>query len=343
MSAAKVLRALEEGLESEAGREVRQGSDKVWSLQELKAIKSQARNYQAEEALPRIRSIVSDFQTKAAHGANSDQADFISEAELRKLLFELNPAARLLSADSHIVRFKAPRLARVPRIPSGYGFKGGVARLALQTVLGRVTGNELARDFDLVRFGRIPSRMDRQVAERLMESDFRHGAGVELVESLDRYFSTRDLSVNEAILISGQVICTQQALVDTIHGKIRPTQHVKRSDGTLEPLVAMKTLRFQAEALAKGRNSAIVGLTRPLECVPFALAVHLERALDSGNSVAEIFLQQCMAWEALPKEIINLDQLKTFLDRELSAGMRFSRPAPAEAYVARQTGRKVKL
>ena len=74
-------------------------------------------------------------------------------------------------------------VAELPKLPKGYGFKGGAARLALLRALGL---EELSvRDFDVVR---IDAFSDGSIADEIviefMADNFAHGWGVEAISDV---------------------------------------------------------------------------------------------------------------------------------------------------------------
>lgn len=262
-----------------------------WSLDDLKKVQNQARSLRAEGALSRIRGLAGDYRDRLSQRALGVASE-LSLEDVRLLLFRCNPAAHLLKVSEGLVRLKAPRLQRVPRLPEGYGFKGGVARLALRSLLGEKVSNLMPRDVDVVRFGAEGDR-DVDVARQFMREDFAHGHGVELVPSIESYLASRDLTINEVVVCSGEVVCSLGALRDTVLGRICPTDHIV-SQGRIPSRTAMKMIRLYAEAVCEGRSVTLEGIPAGLEVKTFDVTLHLERALSQSKQVAEVYLGEAL-------------------------------------------------
>lgn len=186
-------------------------------------------------------------------------------------------------------------MGMLPRLPKTYAFKGGAARLALQSVLGGKREMSAPRDLDVARIGGFASPLDKKVAARFMAEDFRHGDGVEVVKSLQHYFSSRDLTINEAIILAGQLVCTRRALSDCLMGILRLTDHLHRQSASERNKILIKALRIQAEQkVLSGRTWRLVEAAALKQVNPFHIAVHLGRALQCGKNAAEDFVRALM-------------------------------------------------
>ena len=264
-----------------------------WQPSDLISLKSQASKYQAAEALPRIRPLAARFKSKRQMGLSA-AIKFETEEDIRLYLFSANPASKLIKAERGILYFKAPRLEFAPRLPRGYGYKGGVARLALAALIGDNPSKAAPRDLDLVRLPAL-SAEDQVIASRYMGEDLKHGHGVEIVANIHDYFSTRDISLNEALLFGGQLICTGKAFSDAARHILRPTRHVIDDRGQPQPRIIAKIVRLFAEEAARGRVFTIEGVPPDIEIPPFDLALHLKRALAVDAAAARIYLSECAA------------------------------------------------
>lgn len=180
----------------------------------------------------------------------------------------------------------------LPSLPSRYGFKGGGARHALAALLGR--RGETPRDIDLVRLGRRWTPLDTELSGRYMREDFLRGNGVELIRSFDRYFATRDLSVNEVIHIDGAVHATPLAVLDTAGYVLRPCRYLPgtlRRPPALFGRTLLKMLRLRAEGLIRGEPWMLVGVPERIQLEDFHVALELSRALERSTDVARIFAE----------------------------------------------------
>lgn len=266
----------------------------TYSLDDLKNLKDQAKNFQAEQALAVIRKNAGLFKLK---GASKLKPQALLEAGLEQIklvFFRLNPTATVIAADSELVQFRAPVLNALPHLPRSYGYKGGAARLALKALLNRSRAVPAPRDLDIVRIGGFRSSLDAKVAARFMPEDFKHGNGVEVVPSTTQYFKTRDFTINEALLLSGQFICTRQALTDYLERVIRLSAAAQQKSEAEQSKLFLKALRFQAEAwVEEGKRWRIAWAPCRSGFRRFDVALQLTRALETGPEVARAFVRRC--------------------------------------------------
>ena len=180
-------------------------------------------------------------------------------------------------------------------IPTGYGVKGGAARESLVAALS-VRAARQPRDIDLVRRGHHRSPADDSVARQLMGRDFELGARVELIRSLGKYLSSRDLTINEVVTLNSTVSTSFLCVLDTMGQVIRPSRYrggtLHRKPG-LHGQSLLKMVRLYAEGMCSGENWSILGIPEEIAFSEFDLAVHLNKAFQRGRSEADAFLHTC--------------------------------------------------
>ncbi|MEM6854259.1 MAG: hypothetical protein AAF593_07605 [Planctomycetota bacterium] len=197
--------------------------------------------------------------------------------------------------------------AGFPPLPEGYGFKGGVARKALARTLRLPISTAAVRDIDLLRAADTSPEHDRELAERYMTDDLIHGdAKVEAVINPRDYFTTREVTVNQAWFLHDEIEITHLGLFDTLGGIVRVTQeHLNQNFGRAHPIVAFKVLRFAANMEAEGRVPVIppfrVNFRRRPHPFSFFLALQLSRAFEGGHEVAEHYIELARQWNLLSK------------------------------------------
>lgn len=268
------------------------GTEASWSLGQLKALKRAAAGYRADEAMSKVRSLMEYFRVRNFFEGEASAALQVEE-DARLFLFRLNVSAKIIKADGKYIRFRAPTLLNVPRLPTGYGFKGGVARLALEAILGRAVRGVVPRDLDIVRFGTSPSRRDTRLAQKYMPEDARYGYGVELIAGLDEYMDSRDLTINQVLFMGSQVICSLQGLKDTLAGVLRPCAHIH--SGKCAGRILAKMLRLKAEASVRGQTIKLEDAPPARTASRFDVGMHLARALSCSREVAQAYIQECRA------------------------------------------------
>jgi hypothetical protein len=184
--------------------------------------------------------------------------------------------------------------------PQPYGVKGGAARCLLLELLG--VRSPSPRDVDVIRKGSHPLTTDDKIAKQYMPDDYRFGCKVELFTDLDRYLSSRDLTINEVIYLNGTLKFSPFALLDSITRTIRPSRY---RTGTLSRApqlsgrVFLKMIRLRAEFLCHNENWQVVGIPDDVEFTESDLAIQIEKALQRGPDVAESFLEHLVEAEFL--------------------------------------------
>jgi hypothetical protein len=200
-----------------------------------------------------------------------------------------------LSLSQGIVHLSLPTsrlpLEQIP--PPPYGLKGGVARELLVDALS-VRNIRQPRDIDIIRKGCFAIPSDDTMAKRYMPQDYQHGARVELVSDMQRYLSTRDITLNEVASFGENGSATLLAALDTIGATIRPSRYRGGSihrKPTLDGRVLLKMVRLFAEAETHNESSTLVGIPDQISFSEFDLAIHLNKAFQRGESVAEHFIE----------------------------------------------------
>lgn len=187
-------------------------------------------------------------------------------------------------------------------IPAGYGVKGGAAREALIATLSMREPHQ-PRDIDLIRRGNYRIPADDEVARALMGRDYELGARVELIRNFTGYLRSRDISINEVTAIDGTVYTSLLCALDTIGHVLRPSRY---RSGTLHKPPSLlgtsllKMVRLYAEGAVHGENWSITGIPEEVSFSEFDLAVHLNKAFQRGEVVAERFLNTLELLSLLP-------------------------------------------
>jgi hypothetical protein len=204
---------------------------------------------------------------------------------------ELAPQSSLLDDDILVLPLAASNLSSLG-IPVGFGVKGGAAREALISTLSLRAPHQ-PRDIDLVRRGAYPLSTDDVIAKRIMGRDFEHGARVELIRNLGGYLRSRDISINEVTALDTTVHTSLLCALDTIGHVLRPSRY---RSGTLHKRPSLfgasllKMARLYAEGAVIGENWSITGIPEEVTFTEFDLAIHLNKAFQRGELVADRFL-----------------------------------------------------
>ncbi len=211
-------------------------------------------------------------------------------------------------------------------LPSGYVYHGGAARALLARKLG-INPYALHRDIDLAYAGNEEDRLlDEDLAKKYSPEDYEKGHGVNTVD--DEYFDTRDFTINELLIAANKIILTKACLLDTIRGIVRFTKFEKKESHDsarpyyIKPKLLAKALRFVAEdelLLADANVYKFQNIDS------FHIALHLDRALGSGEDVANKYIQQLKEKDQIPSDISTISELLEYLYKETDFVFRFAK------------------
>lgn len=208
----------------------------------------------------------------------------------------------------------------LPVLPAGYAYMGGAARaVALAVITGETSP---IRDLDIVAVSDLDPDMSQapELAESLMPDDYAYGNGIHS-ETIDQYFSSRDLTVNEVLVVDGNLILSKSAESDLRDKVIRPTGYEEGAyHGRVGPKMTIKMLLLeQVFQQTYGEGSIADGSIDVSDIDDFYIALGLNKALEYGREIALGFvksLHDCrIIGEDSPTNPIHLAvQLRAFTD-----------------------------
>ena len=158
------------------------------------------------------------------------------------------------------------------------------------------------RDLDLVRRGAFYVQQDESVAREFMPNDYRHGARVELIRSMTRYLSSRDITINELCALCEETNVSLLGALDTAGNVIRPSRYRGGSihrQPSLEGKIFLKMVRLFAEAEHFGDASIMVGIPDAVIFSEVDLAINLDKAFQRETGVAQRFIDALVHLGAL--------------------------------------------
>ena len=224
------------------------------------------------------------------------------------------------------------------RLPLGYGYKGGAARVLLLRSLGLDT-DCTPRDIDIVRIAEQEPEpgADHFVSEKFMPEDYSHGRGVEPIGEIARYLETRDLTINEIFTTDEVITMSRQCLLDTIRRVIRPTAYEReRNSGSVSSAILSKIIRFYAEAIVLYGDASLADVDdMELEesfISPFYLALNLDRAMGRGASIAQSFVDELVERGQIPDHVDTAEEAAYYLNSLLWRGDFYYRHAPEQQF-----------
>lgn len=234
-------------------------------------------------------------------------------------ILKLAPNIEFESFVDNILSIKLPQIDLLPAIPPQYGFKGGAARLALGFALNYNFSFRRPRDIDIVRFGsKNSSKIDRELEAAFMKDDSSYGHGIEVLDSIEKYFQTRDITINEILILNDSIYFTIACLSDLYHKVLRPTEHVLDKFRQPDPKITMKMLRLKALASVSGEEFTITSERYNPKVSTFHIALNLDRANEQGSKIALEYIYECIKHEYLPNFLLgkSIGDVISYLSKE---------------------------
>ncbi len=275
----------------EFGDELKHG----WNIDDFKQIAKTANGKRSESSAARLKSLVQANLAQRIKNTNKES--------FREKLFRLNPSVSVLKETGQYVQVSMAGNLQLPKLPLGYAFKGGAARVGMLNILGINTRKIFPRDIDLVRIGQNESELDRLLAARYMAEDFKYGHGVELQASIYAYFESRDLTINELFMSGRKMTFSHAAFEDLKAGNIRLSALYRSGRRELKGKLICKMLRLKAELESLGLNGT---LELPAKMPQVSLAdykFHFNRVKELGAMAAGRYKQ--LSEQHLPHLFIN--------------------------------------
>ena len=176
-------------------------------------------------------------------------------------------------------------------LPEWVGITGGAARaIALKVLFGE---EATIRDVDLIGVEECDPDEDLydEFSSEYMPDDYAYGYGLK-TESFEDYFSTRDFTINEVLVLDGQIYLTTQALEDLRTKTIRFSEFSMDDDGNVSRKLYNKAILMACvfeEQFGEGEFDR--SRVSPREGSPFFLALALNKAFQYGPEVTVRFLE----------------------------------------------------
>ncbi|KKW43002.1 MAG: hypothetical protein UY92_C0001G0016 [Candidatus Magasanikbacteria bacterium GW2011_GWA2_56_11] len=294
----------------------------------LTEISPEGRNISADQE----EGLLGDLRKREAAVANKELLEALEEYGIDPHLIEVRPDGR--------IRIEVRNHFSKKHLPDGYAYKGGAARALLLRSLGSVLQVE-PRDIDVVRLApEEPYKgADTELAKEFMPDDFSEGWGVEIINSEDQYFSTRDVTVNEVLATDHEVIATEQCVIDAVRHIIRLTEFERGSDKdiytTPGPKMLAKILRLYSESIHYFGEAEIANVEgwefEQAFISPFWLALQLDHAFERSREIAALYVEELKKHGQVPPHIAGPEEAAIYLSN-LIRGEFYYRHAPVEQF-----------
>ncbi|MBR3353364.1 hypothetical protein IKG49_02110 [Candidatus Saccharibacteria bacterium] len=199
------------------------------------------------------------------------------------------------------------RYSFLSELPHGVAVMGGVARSIAREI---ITGErEPIRDIDLVNItdeeGNSEVDYDTldALSRKFMPDDYTFGHGIEN-DTVDRYFKTRDFTVNQSLIKDGKLIISDFAYNDFQENIIRPTYFEHPYDGDdISSRLFLKALMMRS-VLSQISDSIplIEDMERPEYIGSFDTALFLNKAMSRGAETARVFTEDLADWDVISED-----------------------------------------
>lgn len=250
-----------------------------------------------------------------------DREKAVESKELIETLREYNiPTPELYRDEEGYYRLPLPETSSAPKLPDGYGYKGGVARFHLRIALG-LPCKFTPRDLDIIRLAPTEpyENADEKLSQKYMPDDFEHGYGVEPVDSTESYFRSRDLTINEVLTTETEIIATEQAILDIVRNILRPTSYTLSRWPNSRDKILAKIVRFYVQSIVELEQEVVIEVdTSTFErsfIPPFWLALNLERAISHSPDAAQEYVDKLVKLSQLPPDINTPERAAEYLTK----------------------------
>jgi len=218
------------------------------------------------------------------------------------------------------------------RLPEGYAYKGGAARVLLKRTLG-IDPTDMPRDLDIIRIEEEPTvGADEEIASKFMPEDFERGHGIEVVLDIDEYFDSRDLTINEVFATDDYIYATPQCIKDTIRRIFRVSDNEYEKFGGVGSKMFSKIVRLYADDLKRGFEAKI-----PKEelyayenyfASVFWLALNFDKAYSLGEETARQYVKELIKRKQIPEDVNTPEKAADYLINLLDPSSFYFRHAP---------------
>lgn len=198
----------------------------------------------------------------------------------------------------------------IKELPKNIAVMGGTARSIAREI---ITGDrEPIRDIDLVNIldkdgeSFNDSETLDSLSREYMADDYVYGHGIE-DDNLSHYFSTRDFTVNETLILNGSLILSEQAYDDFQENIIRPTQYEFPDRDWRPPTSRLAMRALMMQTVLEGCTSSYPTVEdmniSETQVHPFEVAVTLNKAMSRGAETACRFTDLLADYNIIPAEL----------------------------------------
>lgn len=175
-------------------------------------------------------------------------------------------------------------------LPAGIAIVGGAARAIL--LRSRYGEKVPIRDIDLIEVEELSDgEFDRDaLSAEFMPDDYTYGHGMGST-TIDSYFATRDLTINEVLVVNGMVLSSRQADEDIRDRTIRACDYEVDERGRIGPKLKLKAellcAVFDAQYGHSNNETPEAWAYRD-----FYTALAVNKAFQYGREVTELFMER---------------------------------------------------
>ena len=245
-----------------------------------------------------------DYETNSSYDVDTDYND---DDFMDKVYDEIEIEPKTINEIT--VDQEVLRELNLPNLPSGYAFMGGAARAIYQKQL---LGEKVyVRDLDIVAIEDFDPdlALAEGLSQKYMPEDYSHGYGVK-AETIDRYFTSRDFTINEILVTADKIYVTPEAEL-ALADKIIELGVIEKDNGDYvksQKLAAKAVLLEQIFKSLYGRGE-IADLDRVFygDIRPFFLALHLNKALQFSDGLGRKYIKSLVDYHIIDQDYKKLD------------------------------------
>lgn len=259
--------------------------------------------YEEEENGAYVENIAAETDGQDFEDEGDGEDDWDLYSDNREELYENEHKFQLYELPESILR----RYPFIRELPERIAIMGGMARsIARELVTGESKQREPVRDIDLVNIidndgsCYVSPAVRDQLSAEYMPDVFEQGQRMSN-DTLEHYFDSRDFTINQVLIMNGQLILSNAAKNDFQENIVRPSHFEKpRESSWLKSGIAVKALFMKAAAEDFTTSVPTLEDLTFGQVFPVDVALNMDRAMERGIETAHAFTQELAEWGIIP-------------------------------------------
>lgn len=250
-----------------------------------------------------------ESESTQTYEEDEDNEEWDAYSDNRAELYENEHKFQLYELPESVFK----RYPFIRELPERIAIIGGMARsIARELVTGENKNHrEPVRDIDLVNIidndgsCYVSPAVRDQLSAEYMPDIFEQNQRMSN-DTLEHYFDSRDFTVNQVMIMNGQLILSNAAKNDFQENIIRPSHFEKpRESSWLKSNVAVKALFMKAATEDFSESVPTLEDVSFGRIVPSDVAFNMNRAMERGIETAHAFTRELVEWGIIPSTYAN--------------------------------------